>query len=110
ALHDRREVMANAIAAHDLQIAGQGAYGGSSFWMRARGGVDTQELARRLQARGVLVEPGHAFFSGPTRPKDYYRLAYSSIPASRIADGIALVADEMREMDKLGLSEAVIWP
>ncbi|WP_299673490.1 PLP-dependent aminotransferase family protein [uncultured Roseobacter sp.] len=110
ALHDRREVMAKALTAHGLQIAGQGAYGGSSFWMRAPEAVDTQELARRLQAKGVLIEPGHAFFSGPARPKTYYRLAYSSIPATRIAKGIDIVANEIRDMAHLGLSEAINWP
>lgn len=110
ALHDRREVMAKAIAANDLQIAGQGAYGGSSFWMHAPEAVDTQELARRLQAKGVLIESGHAFFSGPARPKSYYRLAYSSIPANRIAKGIDVIASEIRDMAHLGLSEAINWP
>lgn len=110
ALHDRREVMAGAIARHGLQIAGQGAYGGSSFWMRAERDVDTQDLARRLQTRGVLIEPGHAFFCGPARPRNYYRLAYSSIPATRIESGIALIADEMRQISNLGLNEAANWP
>lgn len=109
ALHERREVMANAISTQGLQIAGQGAYGGSSFWMRAGKDIDTQELARRLQTRGVLIEPGHAFFSGPGRPKNYYRLAYSSIPANRIADGIARIAEEMGQTHNLGLNEAINW-
>ncbi|WP_299779229.1 PLP-dependent aminotransferase family protein [uncultured Roseobacter sp.] len=110
ALHERREIMANAITAQGLKIAGQGAYGGSSFWMRASSDIDTRELARRLQTRGVLIEPGHAFFSGPGRPKNYYRLAYSSIPANRIADGIARIADEMCQTRDLGLNEAINWP
>lgn len=105
-LHDRREVMTQAIAEHDLQIAGQGAYGGSSFWMRGPETVDTQELAKRLQAKGVLMEPGHAFFAGPSRPRNYYRLAYSSIPASRIAKGVALVAQEIDAMSHLAISRS----
>ncbi len=109
ALHERREVMARAISAHDLQIAGQGAYGGSSFWMRAPNDVDTQDLARRLQAKSVLIESGHAFFSGPNRPRNFYRLAYSSISATRIAKGIELVAAELRDMSHLALSEVANW-
>ncbi|MEP2640126.1 PLP-dependent aminotransferase family protein [Roseobacter sp.] len=110
ALHERRGVMAKAIADHNLQIAGQGVYGGSSFWMRAPDTINTQHLARRLQSRGVLIEPGHAFFSGPTRPKNYYRLAYSSCPTHRIEKGVDLITDEMREMSHLGLTEANNWP
>jgi GntR family transcriptional regulator/MocR family aminotransferase len=98
--------MTRAIAEHGLQIAGQGAYGGSSLWMRAPDPIDTQELARRLQARGVLIEPGHSFFAGPARPRNFYRLAYSSIAAQRIPDGIARVAEEVDQMAALGLTRA----
>lgn len=110
ALHERREVMTRAIRDNDLQIAGQGAYGGSSFWMRAPDGVDTQDLARRLQQRSVLIEPGHAFFAGPAQPRNYYRLAYSSIPAGRIAEGVARVSAEINNMSKLALSRVGNWP
>jgi GntR family transcriptional regulator/MocR family aminotransferase len=102
ALHERRGVMERAISDNGLTIAGQGAYGGSSFWMRAPQGVDTGALAKRLQSRGVLIEPGHPFFSGSSRPTNYYRLAYSSIPSNRISDGIALVADALRQFDTTG--------
>lgn len=108
-LHERRGVMAAAIADHGLVIAGQGAHGGSSFWMRGPEGLDTQELARRLQAKGVLIEPGHAFFAGPARPGNYYRLAYSSISAGRIAKGIAQVAGELERMRQVALSRELNW-
>lgn len=108
-LHQRRAVMTEAVEAHGLSIAGQGTHGGSSFWMRAPETVDTAELARRLQARGVLIETGHTFFAGPDRPRNTYRLAYSSIPASRIADGIALVADEVTKMTDLASSRSLVW-
>ena len=94
-LHDRRDIMARAIAENGLQIAGQGAHGGSSFWMRAPEGTDTRDLSRRLQNKGVLIEPGDSFFAGTDRPKNYYRLAYSSIPAQRIPKGVSLVAEEI---------------
>jgi GntR family transcriptional regulator/MocR family aminotransferase len=106
ALHERREVMTRAITENGLQIAGRGAYGGSSFWMRAPEAVDTEELARRLRARGVLIEPGHSFFAGPARPRNFYRLAYSSIPASRVAQGVAIVAQEIEAMTKVALSRS----
>ena len=49
-------------------------------------------LAARLAAQGVLIEPGHPFFAGPDAPRHFYRLAYSSIPAARIPEGVALIA------------------
>jgi GntR family transcriptional regulator / MocR family aminotransferase len=91
----RRQGMAEAIAAEGLQVAGQGGFGGSSFWMRAPEGVDTEELALRLRAEGVLIEPGRAFFAGQG-PQNFYRLAYSSIGLPRISEGIARIGRMLR--------------
>ncbi|WP_299287693.1 PLP-dependent aminotransferase family protein [uncultured Tateyamaria sp.] len=92
ALHTRRTAMQQAIDEHGLNVAGIGAFGGSSFWMRAPDGVDTRDLSRSLRDDGVLIEPGHAFFSGDDLPRNYYRLGYSSIQADKIATGVSLIA------------------
>ncbi|KMK68780.1 PLP-dependent aminotransferase family protein [Puniceibacterium sp. IMCC21224] len=91
-LTERRRVMEEAIASHGLTIAGRGAHGGSSFWMQAPPGTDTEALALRLREKDVLIEPGGPFFSGAEPPANFYRLAYSSIPAARIAPGIERIA------------------
>jgi len=91
----RRQVLAEAIAAEGLEVAGQGGFGGSSFWMRAPAGLDTEALALRLRGDGVLIEPGRAFFAGEA-PRNHYRLAYSSIPLPRIAEGVARIARALR--------------
>lgn len=91
ALSLRRKVMAEAIQANGLEVAGSG-QGGSSFWMKAPDGVDTAELAMNLQSKGVLIEPGATFFPQENGPREFYRLAYSSIPKERIPEGIALIA------------------
>ncbi|KNG94345.1 PLP-dependent aminotransferase family protein [Pseudaestuariivita atlantica] len=88
----RRRVMEAAIAEHGLTIAGTAAHGGSSFWMRAPDGVDAEVLARDLARRDVLIEPGATFFAEAPRPIEFYRIAYSSIPADRIPEGIARIA------------------
>ena len=79
AFRRRRQAMAEAIAAEGLEVAGQGGFGGSSFWMRAPEGVDTEALALRLRAEGVLIEPGGRSLTGDDAPRNFYRLAYSSI-------------------------------
>lgn len=89
----RRLAMDEAIRAHGLVIAGQGGFGGSSFWMRAPEAVDTEVLAAGLRGQGVLIEPGRLFFATPDPPRNYYRLAYSSIAQGRIGEGIALIAE-----------------
>lgn len=98
ALHERRRVMETALETHDLGVSGRGAYGGSSFWMRAPKTVDSAVLAENLRARDVLIEPGHAFFTGADRATNYYRLAYSSIPSARIAEGVELIAEEISRL------------
>lgn len=91
----RRTEMIGAIEAHGLDLAGDVGDGGSSFWMKAPDGMDTEDLARRLHKRGVIIEPGKLFFDPATAPKSYYRLAYSSISSARIPEGIRLIADEI---------------
>lgn len=93
AYHERRKVMDEAIAQNGLTVAGSGAFGGSSFWMRAPDHVDTERLAESLRDQSVLIEPGAPFFAGESRPQNFYRLAYSSIPSERIAEGIARIRD-----------------
>tara|TARA_R110002012_G_scaffold122139_1_gene272058 strand:+ start:622 stop:2079 length:1458 start_codon:yes stop_codon:yes gene_type:complete len=88
----RRAVMEKAISDCGLQIAGTGSFGGSSFWMQAPQGVDTADLAQTLRGRGVLIEPGRAFFDRAEGNTRFYRLAYSSIPSARIAEGIERIA------------------
>ena len=63
--------------------------------MRAPDGVDTEELALRLRSDGVLIEPGRAFFAGEG-PRNYYRLAYSSLAPQKIAEGVARIARALR--------------
>ncbi len=92
-LHERRRVTDDAIAEFGLSVAGEGAYGGSSIWMKAPEGVDTEDLALRLRDKSVLIEPGRSFFAAPDAPQNYYRLAYSSIAANRIREGIEIIAE-----------------
>lgn len=96
AFHDRRTEMARALDAHGLEIAGAGAFGGSSFWMRAPANIDTEVLAEGLRDDGVLIEPGRAFF-GPEGPRNMYRLAYSSIDKKRISKGIDILARHIQD-------------
>ncbi len=90
AFRKRRQVMQDAIDAHGLTVAGQGGFGGSSFWMQAP--VDTEALATRLRGEGVLIEPGRPFFDPLREDRTFYRLGYGSIPQTRIAEGIAKIA------------------
>ncbi|RVT86560.1 PLP-dependent aminotransferase family protein [Rhodobacteraceae bacterium CCMM004] len=88
----RRRTMIEAIARHDLTLAGPGGQGGSSLWMRLPNGGDARALAERLRRDSVVIEPGDAFFAGADPPRGFYRLAYSSISEAAIPEGIARIA------------------
>lgn len=90
---DRRRTAMKAIESHELAVVGEG---GSSIWLRAPEGVDMQKVARSLYEESVLIEAGHPFFAGADKPKNFYRLAYSSIAAERIPEGIAKLAAALR--------------
>ena len=92
----RRQVMEEAIRENGLVVAGQGGFGGSSFWMRAPAGVDTEQLAEALRADGVLIEPGRAFFAPDQAPRNFYRLGYSSISPAKIPEGIVRIGRAIR--------------
>lgn len=96
AYRQRRAVMEAAIGMHGLCMAGQNSFGGSSIWMKAPKGVNTTELARALRTRGVLIEAGRTFFAETDDDNRFYRLAYSSIPARHIDEGVARIAAELR--------------
>ena len=98
AYHERRNVMDTALSTEGLTIAGQGSYGGSSIWLRGPDGLDTTELATRLRDKGVLIEPGAPFFAAAIPPTEYFRLAYSSIPSSRISEGVSLISKEIKSI------------
>jgi GntR family transcriptional regulator/MocR family aminotransferase len=105
----RRRVMEAALAGHGLQVAGRAAFGGTSFWIEGPPGLDADALAERLKADGVLIEPGSPFFAAAEPPRQFFRLAYSSIAAERIPEGIARIARAIAARP-LDLSAAGNWP
>lgn len=100
AYHERRMVMDAALAAEGITVAGTGTYGGSSVWLRAPAHVDTTDLALALRRDGVLIEPGAPFFAGEAPPRNYFRLAYSSIAPKRITEGVALIGNALRTLSQ----------
>ncbi len=94
----RHEVMAAAIRREGLTIAGASDFGGSSFWIEGPEGLDANALMHELRGEGVLIESGFPFFAYDDNPCRYFRMAYSSIPASHIAEGVARTAAHMKAM------------
>lgn len=91
----RWELMGAALEAHLPASARIPTFGGTSFWVSAREGLDSEELARRAANKGVLIEPGRINFGARDAPRNYFRLGFSSIEEARIEPGIKLLAETM---------------
>lgn len=94
----RHVIMAEALQREGIKVAGSSDFGGTSFWLEGPDGLDADLLARKLRDDGVLIESGAPFFPNDDGPCRYFRMAYSSIAADRIAQGVALTAAAIRSM------------
>ncbi len=100
---ERRSLLTTALEQHlpDYQITPS--LGGSGAWICGPGGVDAIDLARRCEARGVLIEPGAIFFSKPSvATQSFFRMGYSAIPGAVIGAGVKalkLAAQSMATAD-----------
>ncbi|MEV4253947.1 PLP-dependent aminotransferase family protein [Spirillospora sp. NPDC049652] len=78
--------------------------GGVSVWIGGPPGLDTRELAARLEPRGVLIEPGDTFFfdspgtGGGPIPRHWIKLGFGALAPERIDEGVAVIADEARKL------------
>jgi GntR family transcriptional regulator/MocR family aminotransferase len=67
-------------------------FGGTSYWINGPHGLDSEHLAIQARQYGVIIEPGVATFANPEPPKNYFRLAFSSIAVKKIEPGIKIIA------------------
>lgn len=94
----RWQAMAEAISQYPF-LSYPSTKGGSAFWLEIDKSIDTRELCMRLMQKSVVIEPGDSFFLQTDAPTNFFRLAYSSIPAEKIKRGIDLVATEIQRMN-----------
>ena len=90
---ERRATMAEALEKHGLVESNAAKFGGTSFWIKGPIDLNTDVPAEKLMARGVLIDRGSPFFGTANPPKNYFRISYSSIPNSRIAEGVERIAE-----------------
>lgn len=93
ALEARAAVLREALSSHLPGMEAQYGVGGSSVWVRGPAGLDSRALAIAAREAGVLIEPGDVFFQRDDPPKTYFRLGFSSIPATRIERGIGILGE-----------------
>ncbi len=93
AYRERWRAMGNALQAHLPDSTREPSFGGTSFWVEGPAGMDGDALAVRAQKLGVLIEPGTVHFGGSPRPRNFFRLGFSSISKARIEPGIEALAE-----------------
>ncbi len=77
----------------------QRAAGASSVWVTGPDNLDAVDLAAAARKDGVLFEPGGAFFGEPERGRHSFRLGFSSLPTSRIEQGLERLGRAMAQLN-----------
>ena len=98
AYKERSRVLIAALAQHAPSLQPMPTLGGSALWVQGPQGLDTDALATRLLARGVVIEPGAVFYADAAQVCKRMRIGYSSIAADRIDAGVRLIAAELMDM------------
>ena len=65
---------------------------GSSYWVCGPKQLDADELAQNALQEGIIIEPGRICFARSGAPKNYFRLAFSSIETDKVEPGIKLLS------------------
>ena len=93
AYRSRWEVMGNALKQYLPDASRVPSFGGTAYWVKGPPGLDSEDLARAAAAKGVLIEPGRVTFGAEQAPRNYYRLAFSSIEDAKIEPGIRILSE-----------------
>ena len=72
--------------------------GGSGLWLTLPKGMDARQLALVAAEKGVLVEPGDVCYLRDVPPLNRIRMGFAAIPRERIAAGIMLLAEALKEL------------
>lgn len=88
----RWQEMQRALTVHLPHMQIEASQGGSSVWIKGPSRLDSQQLATRLKADGVLIDQGSVFYAEPDEGRNMFRLGFAAIPQSAIEPGIRLIS------------------
>ena len=92
----RGEPRADPLSHYFPPSAGLPVLVGPRFWVKVPAGPAGRDRARAGGATGILIEPGRINFGGKNPPRNYFRLAFSSIDEKKIAAGVKLLAETIK--------------
>ena len=93
AYRTRWDVMGVALQKYMPNASRIPSFGGTSFWVKGPGALDSEALGTAAAAKGIFIEPGRINFGIARPPRNYFRLAFSSIDEKKIEPGVRLLAD-----------------
>ena len=97
AYRTRWEVMGEALSKHLPSSTRIPSFGGTSFWVKGPAKLDADALTQTAQEKGILINPGRICFGANSGPRNYFRLAFSSIDEKKIEPGIKLLAEMIKQ-------------
>ncbi|HKQ94846.1 MAG TPA: PLP-dependent aminotransferase family protein, partial [Aestuariivirgaceae bacterium] len=89
----RWEILGAALHKHLPNSTTIPTFGGTSFWVRGPSSLDSELLAKACASEGVLIEPGRINFGGAVKPRNHFRLGFSSIEERKIEPGIRILSE-----------------
>lgn len=95
---DRWQTMGRALERHLPDSARVPTFGGTSYWVRGPSGLDARRLARVAAQHEILIEPGDIHYMGERRPRNCFRLGFSSIAVDRITPGIQRLSELIADL------------
>ncbi len=98
AYRTRWEIMVKALNDHLPNASRSPSFGGTAYWVKGPAKLDSEALAQAALERGIFIEPMRIAFAGESKPKNHFRLAFSSIDESKIEPRIKLLADTIRDL------------
>lgn len=84
----RWEAMYEAFQQQSDMLENVPGFGGTSFWIKGPEDLDAELLADKAKENGIIIEPGSVYYASDPRPKNYFRLGFSSISSERIGPGV----------------------
>ena len=94
----RWQIMGDALNRYLPESSRIPSFGGTSYWVRGPGQLDTRKLQKRAREADILIETGDICFMQSNPPLNFFRLGYSSIAANRIEPGVKKLADLIHEI------------
>jgi len=79
-----------------MSIAVAPVRGGTCYWVHGPLGLEVDALVEAARARGILIEPAQSYFDDPSQAKGAFRLGVTSLPATRIREGVAQLSEAIR--------------